>query len=90
MHLTFDAENDVAYLYVLTPDDPARRPGDAVRQVVAEDDSGGEAVLDFDARGRLLGIELLSAERQLHPSLRPPEQAGGSALPTGPTSRGAP
>lgn len=34
--------------------------------VLAEDDT---AVLDYDAHGRLLGIELFDAGRRLHPEL---------------------
>ncbi|MDT0546221.1 DUF2283 domain-containing protein [Streptomyces sp. DSM 41529] len=41
-------------------------PGEAVRQELTEDES---AVLDFDAQGRLLGIELFDAKARLHPDL---------------------
>ncbi|MFI6480401.1 DUF2283 domain-containing protein [Nonomuraea sp. NPDC050663] len=40
--------------------------GEAVRQVVAGDDT----VLDFGAEGELLGVELLDAERQMPSEMR--------------------
>jgi uncharacterized protein YuzE len=65
MRVTFDGETDVGYIQLVEPDWPAR----PVRQVVAEDPEGSGVVLEFDADGRLLGVELLSARHQLHPDL---------------------
>ncbi|MEY9932132.1 uncharacterized protein YuzE [Catenulispora sp. GP43] len=61
MRVTFDTTVGMAYIYI----DDATAPGAAVRQVTVDDDTG--AVLDFDADGRLLGIEL-PIER-VHPDL---------------------
>ncbi|MGW3656789.1 DUF2283 domain-containing protein [Streptomyces sp. NPDC005151] len=52
----------MAYIYLVD----GIAPGEAVRQVPAEDDT---AILDYDSHGRLLGIELFSARRRLHPEL---------------------
>lgn len=65
MRVTFDAEDNVGYIYLV--DEIV--PGQSTRQVVAEDNRGSAVVLDFDGEGRLLGLELLSARRQLHPDL---------------------
>jgi uncharacterized protein YuzE len=47
------------------------RPGEAAKQLeVTDKDGTTAAVLDFDADGELLGIELLDAERQLPRELR--------------------
>lgn len=67
MRVTFDGETDVGYIQLVDELDPAL----AARRVVAEDAQGSSVALDFDADGRLLGLELLSARRQLHPDLLP-------------------
>jgi uncharacterized protein YuzE len=59
--MTYDAEDEGA-AYVHLVDDV--RPGEAVRQEVV---SGGNVVLDFDAQGKLLGIEILDANLMLRP-----------------------
>ncbi|MFD0349815.1 DUF2283 domain-containing protein [Kitasatospora aburaviensis] len=42
------------------------KPGEAVEQVVVDDVPGpGELVLDFDASGRILAIEVIGASRLL-------------------------
>ena len=53
-------EKDTAYIYLV--DNPA--PGSAARQEVVELD-GGDLVLDLDAKGKLIGIEVLSARKVL-------------------------
>ncbi|MEU2181472.1 DUF2283 domain-containing protein [Streptomyces thermolilacinus] len=63
MRVTYDAEADMAYIQLVE----RIEPGEAVRQVPAGD--GTTAVLDFDAEGRLLGVELSGAARTLHPDL---------------------
>ncbi|WP_426501416.1 DUF2283 domain-containing protein [Streptomyces sp. D54] len=62
MRVEYDAGANMAYIYLVD----GIAPGEAVRQVPAEDDT---AILDYDAHGRLLGIELFSARRRLHPEL---------------------
>ncbi|AWT41074.1 MULTISPECIES: DUF2283 domain-containing protein [Streptomyces] len=62
MRIEYDASADMAYIYLVD----TIGPGEAVRQVPAEDHT---AILDYDSDGRLLGIELFSARRRLHPTL---------------------
>ncbi|GAA1963377.1 DUF2283 domain-containing protein [Kitasatospora viridis] len=62
VRVEYDALADMAYIYLLG----RIGPGEAVRQVPAQDNT---AILDYDADGRLLGIELFSAGRRLHPDL---------------------
>lgn len=56
--VTHDQRTGCSYLYVAGP----VAKGAAVRQVQAGDD----VILDFDADGRLLGVELLN-RRLIHP-----------------------
>ena len=67
LRLTWDAEVDAGYLPL-----SEIGPGDAVtEEIVASPVTGiGPIVLDFDARGRLLGIEFLD-ERSLPPGMSP-------------------
>ncbi|MEU3480911.1 DUF2283 domain-containing protein [Streptomyces sp. NPDC033754] len=62
MRVEYDASANMAYIYLVD----TIAPGEAVRQVPAEDNT---AILDYDSHGRLLGIELFSARRRLHPEL---------------------
>lgn len=62
-HSTFDSAADAAYWRLGGPVEP----GAAVEQVVIERD-GGSVVLDFDAQGRLLGVEVIGARRLLRPT----------------------
>ncbi|MEV7657774.1 DUF2283 domain-containing protein [Streptomyces anulatus] len=62
MRVEYDASADMAYIYLVD----RAAPGEAVRQVPTEDNT---AVLDYDSDGRLLGIEMFSARRRLHPDL---------------------
>jgi len=57
MRLTYDAEANAAYLHV-NPD--GTRPGESVRR-----DTHGPFVIDYDADGKLLGIEVLDARTVL-------------------------
>jgi uncharacterized protein YuzE len=66
MRVTFDAQADMAYVYLVQ----GYIGGGAVRQVLAGDDKDTTTVLDYDAGGRLVGIELFTASRQLHPDLQ--------------------
>ncbi|MFI1331388.1 DUF2283 domain-containing protein [Streptomyces sp. NPDC020845] len=63
MRVTYDAEANMAYIYLVEE----IGSGEAVRQEIAGDDMA--AVLDFDAQGRLLGVELFDARSRLHPDL---------------------
>jgi uncharacterized protein YuzE len=67
LHLTWDSEAEAGY-FPLTE----IGPGEAVSQrLVKNPVSGiGEIILDFDADGRLLGIEFLD-ERALPPGIAP-------------------
>ncbi|MFJ5934111.1 DUF2283 domain-containing protein [Streptomyces sp. NPDC093071] len=60
MRVECDASADMAYICLVD----GIAPGEAVRQVPAEDDT---AVLDHDSAGRLLGIEVFGAGRRLPP-----------------------
>ena len=65
MRVTFDAVADMAYICLVD----RVEPGGAVRQVLAGDDRESTVVLDYDRDGRMIGIEVFSAARQLHPDL---------------------
>lgn len=61
MRVTFDRSANAAYIYLSDA-----VPGDAVRQhVVDESHTRGQIVLDFDARGRLIGLDVLDATQAL-------------------------
>ena len=60
---TYDQEADAAYFLIA----PRIRKGQAVRQDVHEIEGAGEIVLDFDKKGRLLGVEVLGARSLLKP-----------------------
>ena len=62
MHLTYDSQSDVAYLY------PVDRvaDGEAVSQVaLTPPHREAEVLADFDRDGYLLGIEIIGARRTL-------------------------
>lgn len=66
MTIAFDPAVDAAYIPI--GDGPG--PGEAVRQIAdISGPAGGEIILDFDAEGRLLGIELLGATLLLRPEV---------------------
>ena len=60
MRLTYDPAADAAYVYLVD----RIAPGEAKQQVTALD---GAVVLDLDATGRLLGVEVVYAKRLLRP-----------------------
>ncbi|RVX43065.1 uncharacterized protein YuzE [Nonomuraea polychroma] len=66
MRIEHDDENDVAYIYLV--DEIGE--GEAESQVLVEREGmPGELVLDFDAGGRLLGVEVLGASAILRPEV---------------------
>lgn len=62
IRLSFDGEVDAAYLSLQPMD--VIQPSAATTVTVDADIS-----LDFDHKGRLIGIEVLAATRRLHPAL---------------------
>ena len=67
MRLTHDPRHDVAYLRLRGDDEHAISTRSA--PVSTADGPGLGLVLDFDAEGRLVGIEFLSASSQLRESV---------------------
>jgi len=65
MRTTFDAEADAAYIYLV----PEIEPGRSVRTLEVPDVNGGMVVLDLDAEGILLGVEVIGARNLLDPML---------------------
>ncbi|WP_326763791.1 DUF2283 domain-containing protein [Streptomyces sp. NBC_01591] len=63
MRIEYDASANMAYIYLVDK----IGPGEAVRQEPSDEDTS--AILDYDAQGRLLGIELFDARSRLHPDL---------------------
>lgn len=61
MKVFYDVETDAAYIALLG----GIGPGETVRNVQACD---GQVILDFNAAGQLIGIELLDLD-MLHPNL---------------------
>ena len=66
MNLTFDKENDVAYLSFVEGNIPS------VKQKAVEV-SGSTLIVDVDADGAVIGIEFLGARKLLHHNYEPPE-----------------
>lgn len=62
MRTTFDAQADAAYITLV----PKIEPGSSVRNIEAQGVKGGSVILDLDATGKLLGIEVIGARRLLH------------------------
>jgi uncharacterized protein YuzE len=65
LRIEYDARADAAYIYVT--DQIA--PGAVAKTVPCDPAQAGLINLDFDADGRLLGIEVLDASRRLGPDL---------------------
>jgi uncharacterized protein YuzE len=61
MRVTYDSEANAAYFDI--EDDVAE--GSAVENVVIERPGRGDIVLDFDADGHLLGVEVIGATELL-------------------------
>jgi uncharacterized protein YuzE len=66
--LDYDATADAAYI---TLGDRRLAAGEAARQsdLIPTGSGDGVILLDFDARGRLIGLEVLAARRNLAPEL---------------------
>jgi uncharacterized protein YuzE len=65
VRITVDVEVDAAYVQIA--DDV--RDGEAVEQVVIDRPGRGDVVLDFDAAGHLLGVEVIGASGLLRGSV---------------------
>ena len=63
MRVTYDKSANAVYIYVKAP----IKAGEAVKQVVV--DSKDNIILDFDKKGKLLGVEVLDACETLSPEL---------------------
>jgi uncharacterized protein YuzE len=59
--MTYDSEADAAYFYI----EHGFAEGSAVENVVVERPGRGDIVLDFDAGGHLLGVEVIGATELL-------------------------
>lgn len=64
MRLTHDEEADAAYVYLV---DEIARGEVAASRVAAIPLENASLTVDFDANGRVLGIEVLGASRVLRP-----------------------
>lgn len=73
MRVRYDAEVDAAYI-TLVEREVAQ--GEAAQQsdLITTPDGRGTLIADFDADGRLLGIEVLAASAVLPPELLPAER----------------
>lgn len=72
MRVTYDPEADAAYITLINRE---VRAGEAVYQsdMINTPGERGTLVADFDADGRLLGVEVLAASSVLPPELMPTE-----------------
>lgn len=68
MKITFDPAANAAYI---TLGDRGIKAGEAAQQsdLIPTPSGVGQIILDFDAHGRLLGVEVLSARQVLAPEL---------------------
>jgi len=57
MQMTYDKEGDAAYIYIKYP----IKNGEARKQVQLNEN----IILDFNSKGRLLGVEVLDASKLL-------------------------
>ncbi|MGW9111942.1 DUF2283 domain-containing protein [Microbacterium sp. NPDC055683] len=85
MSVRFDSEADAAYI----PVGPGPGSGEAVRQIAGiAGPHGGEIILDFDAGGHLLGIEILGAAVLIRPDVLEGAEVGERLRPVkGPEPR---
>lgn len=74
--IKYDRTVDAAYIRLA----PRSLPGVAVRQVVLDDlVAGAEVIFDFDADGRIYGIEIIGASDCLRADLLNSLGEGGTA-----------
>lgn len=66
MKVTYDVEADAAYIYLV---DEIGAGGVARTHMCDPVDVGGMVNMDFDAAGRLIGIEVMDASRLLSPEI---------------------
>jgi uncharacterized protein YuzE len=66
MKVTYDSTADAAYIYLLARIEPG---GVKMTYTCDPIETNAEINLDFDASGRLIGIEVLGASRTLPPEL---------------------
>jgi uncharacterized protein YuzE len=69
MRLTYDQEVGAAYLRLRTDDDDVGTVSSKSITPPGAENVGDRIVLDFDHDGRLVGIEFLTPEERLLPSL---------------------
>ncbi len=74
MDITYDTEVDAAYIRL------AEGPSERQVHSIVPPQENGEIVLDFDAHGRLIGIEVLGARAILPDALLGGARAPGGAL----------
>ena len=68
MRLTYDGQADMAYLYIVEE----LANGEAATSVVVdEEELHGDLVVDLDAEGCVLGIEIFAPRAQLRPEVLP-------------------
>lgn len=72
MRVTYDPQADAAYITLINRE---LRNGEAVYQsdMISTPGERGTLIADFDADGRLLGVEVLAASSVMPPELMPPE-----------------
>jgi uncharacterized protein YuzE len=76
MKLRYDSSVDAAYIYI----EGDIKPGGAAKTYVCDpDEVNGHIHLDFDAEGRLLGIEVLDASKRLPRSVVSEQRSGETA-----------
>lgn len=68
MKITYDQSTDAAYIYLI---DEIKPGGVAKTYCCDPQEVDGQIHLDFDAGGRLIGIEVLDASRRLPSVLLP-------------------
>jgi uncharacterized protein YuzE len=72
MRLSYDAEVDVATVYLLDEIGPGGAPNSAICDLEAD---GGSVILLLSGEGKLVGIEVLGATKLLPPALLGPAEA---------------
>ena len=63
LRVTYDSSVNAAYIYFVD----SIGPGESKRQRACECPDDGTIIFDFDEFGRVLGLEVLNADRSLRP-----------------------